>query len=146
MQIIVQQAPFEKPVIDQVFDCSKAIFKIPTKRTEMDWRLMHMPDVVVHTALWDGELAGFKIAYATRRRRLYSWLGGVLPGFRRRGVARTLMEAQHSWAKEKGYLNVETGTVRNNVAMIALNLSSGYEIIGTYARAGTTRVLMAKRL
>jgi len=56
------------------------------------------------------------------------------------------MDAQHAWAKEKGYLNVETGTVRNNQAMLALKLSCGIEIIGTYTRASTVRVLMAKRL
>jgi GNAT superfamily N-acetyltransferase len=146
MQLLVHQAPFEQTFVDQLFACSRAVFPQPIGREEMDWRLTRMPSVVVHTATWDGEFAGFKIAYAIRRRRLYSWLGGVLPEYRRRGVAHALMHAQHDWAKERGYVNVETGTVRNNMPMLALNLRCGFKIIGTYARAGTTRVLMTKRL
>ena len=92
------------------------------------------------------QIIGFKIAYATRSRRLYSWLGGVLPDHRRRGVGKALMDFQHAWAKERGYLNVETGTIRNNVPMMMLNFRCGFEIIGTYARGGKTRVLLAKRL
>ena len=56
------------------------------------------------------------------------------------------MEEQHVWAKARGYVNVETGTIRDNLPMLTLNLHSGYEIIGSYSRVGVTRVLMAKRL
>ena len=147
LEITARERPFEGSFLDQLQDCAEDVFKSPSaEREEMVWRLENMPDAVVHCAKLDGELVGFKIAYATRRRRLYSWLGGVRSDYRRRGVAKALMQAQHQWAKASGYVNVETGTIRNNLPMLSLNLQFGFEIIGTYARSGTTRVLMTKRL
>ncbi len=147
LEITAKERPFEAGFIDRLQACADHVFQSPSaEREEIAWRLENMPDAVVHCAHLGSELIGFKIAYATRRRRLYSWLGGVQSQHRRRGVARALMEAQHQWAKARGYVNVETGTIRNNLPMMTLNLQSGFQIIGTYARAGTTRVLMAKRL
>lgn len=147
MQLLLRQRSFSSDFVDRVAACADTVFSSPSaERDEMVWRLENMPDAVVHYAEEDDRLIGFKIAYATRSRRLYSWLGGVLPDYRRRGVGKALMEFQHAWAKERGYLNVETGTIRNNVPMMMLNLRCGFEIIGTYARAGKSRVLMSKRL
>lgn len=147
MQLELSQRPFAPELVDRVCACAQAIFpSASSDRRELVWRLENMPDAVVHYADVDGLMVGFKIAYATRRQRLYSWLGGVLPDYRRQGTGARLMEFQHRWAKEHGYLNVETGTIRNNVPMMMLNLRCGFEIIGTYVRAGKTRVLMAKRL
>lgn len=147
MQLELSQRPFAPELVDRVCACAEAIFaSASSDRKELIWRLENMPDAVVHYAEVEAHMVGFKIAYAARSQRLYSWLGGVLPDFRRRGIGVQLMEFQHRWAKERGYLNVETGTIRNNVPMMILNLRSGFEIIGTYARSGKTRVLMAKRL
>ncbi|HEY6729009.1 MAG TPA: GNAT family N-acetyltransferase [Polyangiaceae bacterium] len=147
MQLLLRQSSFSSEFVDRVAACAETVFaSASSDRGEMLWRLEHMPDAVVHYAEEDDRLIGFKIAYATRSRRLYSWLGGVLPDYRRRGVGKALMDFQHAWAKERGYLNVETGTIRNNVPMMMLNLSCGFEIIGTYARAGKPRVLLSKRL
>jgi len=45
-----------------------------------------------------------------------------------------------------GYEHVETGAIKFNNAMITLNLSVGFEIIGTYSRTERPRVMMQKRL
>lgn len=147
MQLLVRQGSFPSDFVDQLAACAETVFTSPSsERSEMVWRLENMPYAVVHYAEENDQIIGFKIAYATRSRRLYSWLGGVLPDHRRRGVGKALMDFQHAWAKERGYLNVETGTIRNNVPMMMLNFRCGFEIIGTYARGGKTRVLLAKRL
>ena len=41
---------------------------------------------------------------------------------------------------------IETGTTNANAAMLALNLSAGFEVIGSYARDATPRVVLQKRL
>ncbi|HEU5074823.1 MAG TPA: GNAT family N-acetyltransferase [Polyangiaceae bacterium] len=147
MQLSLRQGSFSSDFVDRLCACAETVFaSASSERSEIVWRLEKMPDAVVHYAEENDVLIGFKIAYATRSRRLYSWLGGVLPDYRRRGVGKALMDYQHAWAKERGYLNVETGTIRNNVPMMLLNLRSGFEIIGTYSRAGKARVLLAKRL
>jgi GNAT superfamily N-acetyltransferase len=93
-----------------------------------------------------GDSLAFKFGYATGRTRFFGWLGGVAADRRRRGLARALMVSQHAWAKSHGYATVETGTTKDNVPMLSLNLSSGFEIIGTYARSTDPRVILQKRL
>jgi hypothetical protein len=65
--------------------------------------------------IFAGTLVGSKLGYAETSHRYYSWLGGLHPDFRQRGIGSCLMEQQH---------------------MLRLNQRSGFETIGTYARRG----------
>lgn len=78
----------------------------------------------------DQAVQGFKLGYRRGDDLFYSWLGGVLPEARRAGVARSLAEAQHEWARSAGYRTIETRTRCQNRPMIILNLRLGFEIIG----------------
>ena len=78
----------------------------------------------------DGALLGFKLGYTRGESTFYSWLGGIHPSIRRQGVGRWLMQLQHDWARERGYIFVETRTRTANNAMIILNLQSGFQIVG----------------
>ena len=51
----------------------------------------------------DGQPAGFKLGYQQQEKVLYSWLGGVLPAFRRHGIAQRLLVEQERWARAQGY-------------------------------------------
>lgn len=75
-----------------------------------------MPDASVHAARLEGRLAAFKFGYAIERKRYLSWLGGVAPSHRRRGLARDLMACQHDWARRRGYEYIETGAIKSNAA------------------------------
>jgi GNAT superfamily N-acetyltransferase len=77
-----------------------------------------------------GRMVGFKLGYRRGGTLFYSWLGGVHPEARRRGLAQRLMAAQHRWAKEKGYEQIETRTRAVNNAMIIANLKGGFRITG----------------
>ena len=47
---------------------------------------------------------GFKIGYYRYRDgSFYSWVGGVIPNFRKNGVAHQLSNCQESWAENNGY-------------------------------------------
>jgi len=98
----------------------------------------------------DGTVVGYKLGYRTGNRRevFYSWLGGVHPFHRRKGLARALLRAQHAWAAAQGIRFVETHTWGDNAAMLILNLQEGFVAAGTLAgpdRAGV-RVLLRKDL
>jgi ribosomal protein S18 acetylase RimI-like enzyme len=112
---------------------------------DLAWRLSRLPDASVVTAVSGTLLVGFKFGYAETSRRYYSWLGGVHPDFRQRGIASCLMEQQHRWVAAAGFAAVETSATPDNAAMLRLNQRFGFETIGTYARRGP-RVLMSKRL
>ncbi len=61
----------------------------------------------------DGEIAGFKVGYALSDTHFYSWMGGVVPAFRRRGVAKALAIYQENWCKAQGFQKLSMKT-RNN--------------------------------
>ncbi|GGD25568.1 N-acetyltransferase [Franconibacter daqui] len=73
--------------------------------------------------------AGFKLGYALDKDNFYSWLGGVLPEYRRDGVAQALLEAQENWAKEKGYKSISVKTRNSFPAMLMMLVKNGYQVI-----------------
>ena len=86
------------------------------------------------------------MAFEEEPKTLNSWMGGVAPEHRRKGIALQLMEAQHQWAKEKGYRRIITKSTNHFNPMIILNLKSGFKIIGTEQKNGRTKVVMEKIL
>ena len=73
---------------------------------------------------------GYKLGYQVSEGTFYSWLGGVLPQYRRTGVATKLREYQESWAKEAGFNNVTVKSMNQFPAMLQMLISSGYQIYG----------------
>ncbi|MCA8912537.1 MAG: GNAT family N-acetyltransferase [Planctomycetes bacterium] len=102
-------------------------------------------------AAFDGDVAvAYKLGYRTGNRQecFYSWLGGVHPHHRRKGLARALTRMQHEWAREHGYLYIETHTWGDNPAMMILNLQEGFTAVGSLSaidRPGA-RIIMRKLL
>ena len=80
-------------------------------------------------ALCDGVPAGFKIGYALDDTVFYSWLGGVLPPFRRQGIAQFLLQAQQAWALNQGYHRIEVKTRNSFPAMLMMLIKNGYQLI-----------------
>ncbi|MCL2915110.1 GNAT family N-acetyltransferase [Shewanella corallii] len=76
----------------------------------------------------EGELAGFKLGYALDDTTFYSWLGGVLPEFRNLGLAKSMLVAQESWAKTKGYQSMEVKTMNCYAPMLTMLVSNGYQV------------------
>src|SRR5262245_27281090 len=94
----LQTAPFQDSLVTELHVLTELVFG-RFDREEMRWKLARMPDFALHAAYAGGELVGFKAGYAATHNRYYSWLGGVREDFRRQGIARHLMDAQHAWAK-----------------------------------------------
>ncbi len=93
------------------------------------------------------QIAGFKVGYE-RDGYFYSWMGGVLPTFRRYGLARALAEAQEDWARQQGYTSVTFKTRNRHRAMLLFALRRGFQIIGLEAREDIeeNRILLKKLL
>ena len=75
-----------------------------------------------------GVAAGFKVGYE-RDGDWYSWLGGVHPEFRRRGVASLLADRQEEWAKAQGYPTVTFKTLNRLRNMLRFGMDRGFNII-----------------
>ncbi|WP_369678983.1 GNAT family N-acetyltransferase [Cedecea sp. NFIX57] len=77
----------------------------------------------------NGVPAGFKLGYALGETEFYSWLGGVLPEFRRDGVAQALLAAQEKWAMEQGYRMITVKTRNKFRGMLMMLLKNGYQLM-----------------
>jgi GNAT superfamily N-acetyltransferase len=91
---------------------------------------------------------GFKLGYAVDERQFYSWLGGVLPEARGRGVAQGLLGAQETWAAEQGFTEIRVKSMNRFPAMLRLLVRNGYLIDGVTPDPdpGLTKIHFSKRL
>ena len=77
----------------------------------------------------DNQLVGFKIGYDRfKNGSFYSRMGGVLPRFRRMGVAYSLANFQEKWADENGFSSIILKTRQKHDEMIAFSLNRGFII------------------
>lgn len=136
--------PFAPEIIDQVDALCTVLFG--PHDIDLAWRLGSMPDAGIWAAFAEGRLVGFKAGYAMTQKKFCSWLGGVLPEHRRRGVASTLMERQHQGLARSGYFTVETATNQENLAMAGVNLRHGLSICGLRTEPHRVQILFSKAL
>ncbi len=78
----------------------------------------------------DRSVAGFKVGYQRGAQgSFYSWMGGVLPRFRRMGVAQALADHQESWAVARGYKKLWFKTRNRNRAMLHFAINRGFYLV-----------------
>jgi len=137
--------PFDVAVVDELEALTVGVFGTAAPQY-VSWRMSSMPDVSALLAIAAGSIVGYKVGYAKSQRKYYSWLGGVDPEFRRRGIASELMQRQHEWIAARGYTVVETAADQNNTAMAQVNLRHGFSVCGVHVEAARTQVLYSKSL
>ena len=78
----------------------------------------------------------------------YSWMGGVLPKFRKQGVAEKLADYQEKWASENGYNSIKLKTRKKHEAMIVFSSKRGFVITKEIPKIpeAETRICMEKKL
>lgn len=114
---------------------------------EFEKRLQN--DAVILMAWYNGIPAGCKIGYNHFKNKVfYSWLGGVLPEFRRNGLAQQLQEKMELIAKDRGYEFIRFKTRNRFAAMISLGLKNGFRIIDFIPKenAMESRIILQKKL
>ncbi|WP_188558847.1 GNAT family N-acetyltransferase [Hymenobacter glacieicola] len=106
------------------------------------WYQQQRQPVQAWLAWADAQLVACKLGYERKPGHYYSWLGGVHPDFRRRGLAQELMRQQHAWGQQQGYRSIRTQTLNRWRSMLVLNLRMGFDIVGTVqGERGLTLVL-----
>ena len=97
----------------------------------------------------DNQSVGFKIGYDRfNNGSFYSWMGGVLPKFRRMGVAYFLANFQEKWATKNEFSSILLKTRQKHDGMIAFSLNRGFIITEEtqITPAKETRIWMQKLL
>ena len=73
---------------------------------------------------------GFTLGFELKPSVFFSWFYGVLPEYRRQGIASQLMEAVHSWARLQDYESIRFECHNQHRPMLHLGIALEYDIVG----------------
>ncbi|MYM61239.1 GNAT family N-acetyltransferase [Vibrio sp. OCN044] len=83
---------------------------------------------LIQVAEENHQLLGFKIGYELDRDTFYSWLGGVIPSSRKKGVAQKLLEHQEAWVRQNKYSQIRVKSRNQFPNMLNLLIRNNYLI------------------
>ena len=110
----------------EIQDMNEALFgdrRVIFRTDREDLTLLIATDTV------SGEAVGYKVGYGESGTAFYSAKGGVLPAFRRRGLARRLLHRLMDEAREMGYRRFAYDTFPNkHPGMTVLGLAEGFRV------------------
>ena len=136
--------------IDDAINVSLQIpeFEDTYTKNEYEKRLNNIKHLVL-TAYIDNKLVGFKIGYETQsKQNFYSWMGGVLPKYRQKGIAEKLYRYQEDWVKQAGYKRILLKTHYKHKSMIKFIQKHKFIQMGIIPHNpdDETRILFEKKL
>lgn len=110
-------------------------------------RLADNPYLAI-VARHEQQAVGFKLGYALDKSCFYSWVGGVLPQYRGKGIANALLMYQENWALEQGYQQIRVKSMNCYPNMLKMLLSNGYRICDFEPRQNldTAKIHLCKQL
>ena len=123
-------------------------FDDPYQIPECSKRLNSATHLIL-TVYDDHNPIAFKIGYQRHSDgSFYSWMGGVLPYYRRKGIANNLADHQEIWAKKNGYNSIRMQTREKHIAMLALAINRGFLITNRIEQTSSSnaRIWMNKPL
>lgn len=134
--------------INTVVALSKQIpeFNDPHPAKEYEERLKYAKHIIL-VAYDDEKPVGFKVGYE-RYDGFYSWMGAILPNYRKMGIANALAKKQEAWAKQMGFSHVTFKTRNRLKGMLIFALKNNFNIIGIDKKEGIAdyRIILRKKL
>jgi predicted GNAT superfamily acetyltransferase len=139
-----------KGTIEEVIALSKKVpeFFQPYSEKTYEERLSDVPHLIL-IATVGNKPVGFKVGYRRYGHDIfYSWIGGVLDEYRRKGIATKLAESQEVWAKTNGFVKVTFKTRNRLSKMIHFGLNRGFMIVDLIKKGEVKdyRIVMEKVL
>ena len=87
-------------------------------------------NVSMLVAMLDDRHVGFAVGFELMPTTFFSWIRGVLPDFRRLGIATQLIQAQQAWAIDHHYNMIRFECQNQHRAMLHLAITEGYDLVG----------------
>jgi GNAT superfamily N-acetyltransferase len=125
--IIEQFDPEELQVVSQLYN---QIFRPPRDVESLRRRFLGRYNVLQLIARIGDRPVGFFLGFELKPGVYFAWFYGVLPEFRRQGIASQLMEAVHSWAQQNDYNSIRFECHNQHRPMLHLAIALGYDIVG----------------
>lgn len=108
-------------------------------------RISSKKNVISLIAYYNSIPVGFKIGYHCNDTTFYSWLGGVIKNYRKKGIASSLAITQEDLVKEKNYKKIRTKSMNCYKPMLILNIKNGFNITNVYTNAKSqTKIVFEK--
>ncbi|MFK8006574.1 MAG: GNAT family N-acetyltransferase [Saprospiraceae bacterium] len=96
------------------------------------------------------KMIGFKVGYDKFEdgKNFYTWMGGVLPTFRKKGIAAALAKKQEAWIVQNGFQNVILKTRNKHQGMLIFAIKNNFKIIEIELKENIEehRILLKKKL
>ena len=119
--------PEELPLIVQLYN---QIFRPPRDLESFRRRFRGRYNILQLVARLGERPVGFFLGFGLKPTVFFAWFYGVLPEFRRQGVASQLMDAVHAWARDNDYHAIRFECHNQHRPMLHLAIALGYDIVG----------------
>lgn len=115
-----------------VLDVFKEIPEVapPPPLTKVENRCKNVPHLAL-IAIYQGIPIGCKLGFEKSAQLFYSWIGGILPEYRKRGAAQQLLDYQEEWSRRQGYTLINVKSMNRFPDMMRFLIKNQYLITGT---------------
>ena len=125
--VIDMVGPEEIPVVADLYN---QIFRPARDVESFHRRYRGRYNVLQLIARLNDRPVGFFLGFELKPTVFFAWFYGVLPEYRRQGIASQLMDAVHSWAKQNEYESIRFECHNQHRPMLHLAIALGYDIVG----------------
>jgi GNAT superfamily N-acetyltransferase len=119
--------PEELPLISHLYN---QIFRPPRDVEAFHRRYRGRYNVLQLIARVGDRPVGLFLGFELKPTVFFAWFYGVLPEYRRQGIASQLMDAVHSWARQNDYESIRFECHNQHRPMLHLAIAVGYDIVG----------------
>ncbi len=124
---VVVVGPGELPLIADLYN---EIFRPGHDVEFFRRRLVGRYNPLLLVANVDKQPVGFATGFELKPSTYFAWLNGVLPNFRRLGIASQLQEAHEGWVREHGYHSIRMECQNGHRPILHMAIKMGYDIVG----------------
>jgi len=119
--------PDELPEICELYN---QIFRPPRDVESFRRRFRGRYNVLQLVARLKDRPVGFHLGFELKPTVYFAWFYGVLPEFRRQGIASQLMDAVHAWARQNDYESIRFECHNQHRPMLHLAIACEYDMVG----------------
>ncbi len=114
-----------------IADLYSQVFKPPRDVEFFKRRFVGRHNVLLLVAAVEERAIGFFVGFELKPDVYFAWLFGVLPDYRRQGIASQMLDAVHAWvAEQQDYAAIRVECHNQHRPMLHLCIQHSYDIVG----------------